>query len=204
MSGNFPLNPKPSSVGIKSTTPTITSMAQSGRRYVRRVGSQYWMIDVQFDLMRRVDFMPINAFIESQGGNFGTFDFFSHDNSIPQGDAVGRTPAVDVGSQTGTSITTVGWGANNVTVLKAGDIIRFANHTKVYKITADVSTSATDTTSGVTTINFTPALIQSPLAAELITVSNVPYRVHLEGQDTSYTMSGVDLYTFSLSLRESL
>lgn len=200
MSGAFPSSPLPSSVSVKSLTPTLYDITQSGKRNVRQLGMQRWSIDCRFpETLSKEQAMPILAFLMAQEGRYETFTFISPDLATPRGTVAGSTPVVTTGSQVGKSVNTSGW-ANSTLVLKAGDVIKFAGHSKVYMVTSDVTSGGT----GLATLTLSSPLITSPGAGESIVVENVPFNVQLTSDITEYNVTGPLLYSLSISMVEVL
>ena len=199
MSGAFPSTPILSAVELSSEVPTLLDLTQSGKRNVRQFGAQRWALNLSFpDTLSRDQFMPIFAFILKQKGRVGTFTFVSPELATPRGVATG-TPLVD-SAQTGDSVITDGWTASQTGIMKAGDIIKFASHNKVYMVTEDVNSDG----AGSATLPIEPALIQQVANDEAITVSNVPFTCMLAGETDTYSVSGPLLYAYGLSLLEVL
>jgi hypothetical protein len=197
MSGTFPTSPIPTAVEVTSASPTLLDMTHSGRRNVRQLGAQKWALDCSFpSTMSRAQFMPLFAFALSQAGRFGTFSFVSPDLATPQGGA-GGTPRVAGASQTGTSVTTDGW-TPSTNVLKAGDILKYSGHNKVYMMTADADADG----SGDATLVHYPPLMATIANNELITVIDVPFTVQLSEDVSKYTVTGPLLYNFKMSMLE--
>lgn len=82
---------------------------------------------------------------------------------------------------TGTTVYTEGWLANQSDVLKAGDFVKFAGHTKVYTVVDDVSSDAL----GLAALTIEPGLLADIVPDEVIQVENVPFLVTLIAPDTS-------------------
>ena len=133
MSGTYPASPEASSIKISSLKFNLMSESLSGRRQVRGIGGQRWALTASYNPMTRADFMPVFAFVVAQNGQFETFTF------VPP--IVGSTAGTGTG--TVTTNTSVAIGATTVSLtgltgsLKAGDYVKFANHTKIYMLVAD-------------------------------------------------------------------
>lgn len=172
MSGTFPSTPAPAACNLRSSQPTRVSTAQNLRVVVRTVGVQRWGFKLSYKARRRLDLAPILAFVLAQRGQAEAFQF------VPPGfDAQGvatGSPVTTAASQTGTSIATQGWTANVAAILKAGDFIKFASHSKVYMVVADAASDA----SGNATLSIQPALRQA-VTSDALTVRNVPFTVAL-------------------------
>ena len=70
-------------------------------------------------------------------------------------------------------------------ILKAGDLIKFANHSKVYMITADRNGSGF--------LTFYPGLVAAVINNEVITYNNVPITARLANDVQEFSV-GTDLY----------
>lgn len=77
----------------------------------------------------------------------------------------------------GKTVRTDGWVGSSAGVLKGGDFIRFAGHTKVYKVTAVADAD----TWGNVTLAIQPALTAPITPGQTITVADVPFTVSLDG-----------------------
>lgn len=196
MAGTFPTTPRLTSVSLESRSQTLISFSQSGRRNVRQAGAQRWKMKGSYSNLTRAQFMPVWAFLMDQEGQWDTFDFVIPDLATPQGTG-GGTPLVNGASQTGKSIITDGWN-NSETVFLAGDIFKFTGHQKVYMITSDVTSDG----SGNATLNFMPALNESPAENEALIVTAVPFRVQQAASTQSYTARNPLLYNFEVSFVE--
>ena len=108
---------------------------------------------------------------------------------------------VNGASQTGRSVVTDGWGTGSaLTVLKAGDFIKFTNHSKVYQITAD----ATCDTSGNATLAIEPELQTSPGNNEAIVTNPVPFTVFNDNDVVELSTGVNDVFTFTVSFCEAI
>ena len=74
---SFPTSPVPSTISIRSITPTFTSVTQSLKRQVRQRGGQRWLITANYPPLSRSDFAPVWAFAQLQKGQFNTYCFIS-------------------------------------------------------------------------------------------------------------------------------
>ena len=133
MSGTYPTTPIFSTIGFRSVNYNLSSQSISGRTQVRNIGGQRFEFSAQYTRMTRSEFAPILVFTMAQRGSAETFTIVLPQISSKSGDASGTilvNGAADIGA------TTV--GVDGVTgTLKAGDMVKFANHSKVYMLTAD-------------------------------------------------------------------
>jgi hypothetical protein len=199
VSGTFPSSPAFNSLNVKSIQPSFVSRTISGRRQARQIAGQFFTMTATFPPMTRAEFAPIDAFIMKQRGQYETFQLVLPVLSTGLGSPAG-TPLVAGASQTGRSIITDGW-TNDIQIFKAGDYLKFANHDKVYKVTADVSSHAS---LGTATIAIEPALITSPVNDSAITHSSVPFTVSLTTGVQEFSTGNSGLFSFEVDFSEAL
>ena len=200
MSGTFPSSPAFSSLEVTSIQPTFVSRTISGRRQARQIAGQYFGMRASFPPMSRAEFAPIDAFVMKQRGMYETFQLILPVLSTGLGSPAG-TPLVRTGSQTGRTVKTDGWTGGAV-IFKAGDFVKFANHDKVYKVVADVTSNASS--SAETQITIEPALITSPADDSAITHTNVPFLVSLTSGVQEFATNASGLFTYELDFVEVL
>ena len=198
MSGTFPSSPAFKSLSVSSVQPTFVSRSISGRRQSRQIGGQYFRMRATFPSMTRAEFAPIYAFVMAQRGRYESFTLIPPVLNAGLGSPAG-TPLVNGASQTGRSIVTDGWNAS-ITIFKAGDYLKFANHDKVYTVTAD----ATSNGSGASTITIEPALVTSPADDSAIIYTSVPFTVALRSGIQEFDTGTSGLFTFEIDFEEVL
>lgn len=201
MSGSIPTTKNPSKIKIVSHYPTIISVSHSLKKQVRSRGGQRWMIEYEYPVLTRVQFSELFAFLLKQRGRYDTFTISPPTVATPQGGIPG-SPIVQGANQTGRSVVTDGWGTTQSNVLVAGDFIKFANHSKVYMITANASSNGTGT--GEATLSIEPALITSPADNSAITVSSVPFTVSLADDNLESEVSMPEFYNLKLGFIETM
>lgn len=86
-------------------------------------------------------------------------------------------------------------------IMKASDIIKYANHSKVYMVTAD---GYVDYVTGIVTLNITPPLIEALADNEVITVNNVPFTVALKNAPQEFKTKNPSISKFALDLEEAI
>jgi hypothetical protein len=184
----YPASPAPRTIKITSETPALISVTRNLRRQSRTVGSHKWSFDLVYPRMSREDFAPLWAFTISQKGRFGTFPFIPPIYGKTSGGATG-TLAVGGGYAVGIStITTTGLSGT----LKSGDFIKFENHSKVYMITSD----------GSTTLKFEPALIAAVASGDLIDYKTVEFTVALDDKEQVMVVDNNGFTQYSVKLTE--
>ena len=167
MAGAFPISTaKFQSLGIKSIQNTIISKSVSGKKLARQIDGQRWGFTARVITAKRSDvYGELMAFIVKQRSGKENFTIVPPEVEDARGTASG-TPN-GTASAGATSITLGGSGTGT---LKAGDMIKFDNHDKVYMVVADQS----DISTGTLTIE--PPLTTAVSSTD-ITYDNVPFTV---------------------------
>jgi hypothetical protein len=197
MSGALPTAINPVSATIQSIQPTRVSVSHSLKRQTRSNSVQRWGLSFAYGRLSRAVVMQFYAFLLSQRGQADTFTTILPGHTVPQGTWLG-TPVVAGASQTGTSIALSGFTASQFGVAKAGDLLKFAGHTKVYMVTADANSTGT----GTATLSIQPALLVSPGNLEAITTSNVPFTVSLASDNVGTQLQAGPLYGLNIDMIE--
>ena len=198
--GNYPSTPAFSGVNFKIETTTQQTTSLSQKRYRNSIGTTFFTATAQYPPMTKAEFRPVMAFLAKCQGPLNEFDIVLPEVSENLGDTAGSTPEVN-GDQAATSTTISMDGfAFSVNVLKAGDLIRFTNHTKVYMVTDDVTSSGT----GTATVNITPALISGVSNNEAVTINNVPFRMTLANDGQEISIGTTEFYQYEIDLIEVL
>jgi hypothetical protein len=181
MSGTYPTTPVFSSLNFTSEYFNLSSQTISGRMQVRNIGGQRFRFTASYPPMSRSEFGPVNAFIMSQRGMAETFSIVLPEASTKSGNATGTLSANANAAIGATSVAVTGITGT----IKAGDLIKFANHTKVYMVTADRA--------GAGTLTFFPGLVSAVVSSEGITYNNVPFTARLANDVQEFSV-GTDLY----------
>jgi len=199
MSGAFPISTaKFESLGIKSIQNTIISKTVSGKKLARQIDGQRWGFTARVITAKRSDvYGDLMAFIVKQRSGKENFTIIPPEVEDARGTASG-TPH-GTASAGDTSITLGGTGTGT---LKAGDMIKFANHSKVYMVVADQS----DISTGTLTIE--PPLTTAVSSSD-IQFDNVAFTVHLTNDVQEFGVAGADkdgnaLYQFEFDVEEAL
>lgn len=201
MSGTLPTTPGFAEAALIYDQPVVISKSESRRRQTRIVAGHLWKIAVSYPPMTRDEFAPIFAFAVSQRGAFDTFTLTLPQHDTPRGTATG-TPLVNGAHGRGAvSISTDGWTNNITGIMKAGDILKFASHSKVYMITADANSGPT---TGPATLLITPPLIESLADNEVITVNDVPFTVGFKNRPQEFKTKNPSISKFALDLEEAI
>ena len=196
MSGSLPLV-EFDAINFKTSQKTLISQADDGTQFTRQIDGQRFSFTLSFPLKTRSDINPLIAFILKQRSRKETFTI-----TLPSyiGDAKGTVG----GSPTGTAsagATSITLGGTRSGSLLAGDLIKFASHSKVYMVVADNS----DISSGALTIE--PPL-KSAISGSAITFDSIPITVRLtsdvqEFQSNISDINGELLFNYEVDVIEA-
>jgi hypothetical protein len=197
--GNFPSSPGFSAAGFKMNAPTKKTVTTSGRMTRLQTATTLWTGTLVFPPMTLLEFRPIQAFIALTQGSLHEFDVVIQNVSLSTSanrDSVNAT--VDGAHSVGDTTIQIDTNINSDNVLKAGDVVRFANHTKVYMVTTDCNTDG----SGNATMNIQPALLETLTNNEGITTNNTPFRMILANDTQEFGYQTNSLVSYELDVRE--
>ena len=201
MSGAFPTSKKPRVFNFSSNRPNSTAYTLSGKRSVKQFAAQYFTFSVQMPPMNQADFMEFYSFLVKQKGSFDTFTFqYPLEN---QGVDKGQTDIAVNGSASAgaTQVPMDGFSTSTDDVLKAGDLIKFANHDKIYMITDDENANSSGE---VAAVDIEPPLQAAVVNNEAVTVNQPSFTVALEQDDVLYSTDAAGFFTLSFDVREVL
>lgn len=199
MSGVYPVTFGFSAVDFRSIDPTLVSEAQSGRQFVRKLGAQQWRFTVRHPVLTENQWRELAAFRNKQRGQYEPFTIVLPLISQPMGAASG-TPTATAAQAGATQVSTTGWTANIAEILRAGDKLVFAGHTKVYEVSETVSSSST----GTATLTLYPPLLKAVAAGEAVTCRDVPFTVRFAGPEQRYSLSAPDFCATDAEMLEVL
>jgi len=198
MSGALPTTPVFNAMNFKDESNTLISISDSGRRFARKIDNQRWKFTVGYQNLTRAEFAPILAFITKQRGAKETFTV-----TPPKiKDALGsETTTISVNGIHAVGDSTIaidGFNADSAGSLKAGDFLKFASHTKIYMVVADVTPS-----SNAATVTIEPPLIEALADDSTVTYDDVSFTVYLEGTVQTYDLGINDLYNYEFDVCEA-
>ena len=195
MSGQFPTSPNFRSLNFKDNRPTLLNQTLSGKKQVRQIGSQYFSFTVQMPPLQQDKFQEVFAFIQKQKGSFEDFTIQAPIDNL--GASKSETDILVNGVHSAGDNTIAMDGFSQTTgALKAGDLIKFANHSKVYMVSEDANASG-----GAVTVTISPNLVASLSDNEAVTVNKPSFTVYLES-DVLYTTDASGFYSISFDVRE--
>jgi hypothetical protein len=191
-------------INIKSEQRTLVSTTDSGKTFRRQIDGQRWSFTVSYPLMPRTTFAPIQAFIIKQRSQKEDFTITFPSYLDAQGHENTTINVNGVHAVGDTTIAIDGFHNDGADRLKAGDFIKFANHSKVYMIVADVTSS-----SNAATVTIEPPLRSALADNEVVTYDDVPFKVHLnsdvqEFQANTSNNEGKPLFKYEFDVIESL
>lgn len=139
----------------------------------------------------------LKAFLLKMRGRSGRFYFKPPD--LDQSGTMAGTGVVSGAGQTGDSLLTSGWGANQSELFLAGDYIEV--NTELKMITETISSDA----SGVATLVFEPKLRRSPADAATITTADPKAIMRFtDSEQARWALTAPLLVGFSLDIVEAL
>ena len=206
MSGAFPIsNSKFQTMGIKSTQTTIISQSQSGKKLARQIDGQRFGFTAKIITAKRSDvYGELMGFIMKQRSGKENFTIVPPEVKDARGSETGTVLVNGSHTAGDTTIAMDGFASDTAGALKTGDFIKFANHSKVYMVVADVTPS-----SNAATVTIEPPLVSSLADNETVTYDSVPFTVYLTNDVQEFGAIGSDasgnlLYEFELDVEEAL
>ena len=144
------------------------------------------------------------AFVIKQRGSKENFTIVPPEVKSTRGTETGTVLVNGVHNVGDNTIAMDGFAGDGAGRFKAGDLIKFASHTKVYMIVEDVTSS-----SNASTVTIEPPLISALTDDSIVTYNNVPFTVHLVNDLQEFGGVGADnngnvLYKFELDVEESI
>ncbi len=196
MSGAFPTSPSFRTLNFTDNRPTLINRTLSGKKQVRQIGGQYFSFTVAMPPLEQLDGQSIFAFLQKQKGSFENFTITYPINN--KGTSKNETDILVNGSHSlsDSTIALDGFSHTN-NALRAGDLIKFANHSKVYMVQDDVTAS-----SGAATVSISPNLVATLADNEAVTVNKPSFTVYLESNEITYSTDISGLFNISFDVRE--
>lgn len=196
--GQFPTTPSFNAINFKINTPVIVSETNSGK--VRRAGygHSFYSFDVKYPNLTASQLGEVTGFCATAMGQMFSFEIVLPELSVSKAsntsaNNIATSSTVSVG-QRYVNLTGL---PSNTTVLKAGDFFRFNNHSKVYMVTQDCTSSGT-----TANLQFSGAAVSSVTSGTRIWTNGVPFTVILANPEQAFDASYGGISTLSLSMRE--
>jgi hypothetical protein len=198
MSGQFPTDPNFRSLNFKDSRPALLNQTLSGRKQVRQIGAQYFSFTVAMPPLQQEKAQEIFAFLQKQKGSFENFTIVAPLDNLGAGKSETDIQVVGAHTSGDASIALDGFTANQTGALKAGDLIKFANHSKVYMVQSDIDSNG----SGALTVLISPNLVTALTDNVAVTVNKPSFTVYLENNEIVYSTDANGFYSISFDVRE--
>ena len=206
MSGAFPISTsKFETMGFSSIQSTIISKSISGKKLSRTIDSQRWAFTISIiTSTRSTAYGELMAFIVKQRSGKENFTIIPPELEDARGNETGSVLVNGNQSAGDTTIAMDGFAGDGAGRFKAGDLIKFASHDKIYMVISDVTSS-----SNAATVTIEPPLIADIANDSAVTYDNVPFTVHLTNDAQEFGAIGSDedgnlLYKYELDVEETL
>ena len=206
MSGAFPISTaKFETLGIKSIQNTIISKSVSGKKLARQIDNQRFAFTVRIITGTRSDvYGELMAFIIKQRSGKENFTIIPPEIQDARGSETGTVLVNGAQSAGDTTIAMDGFAGDGAGRFKAGDLIKFASHTKVYMVVSDVTSS-----SNAATVTIEPPLVADIADDSGVTYDDVAITVYLTSDIQEFGSVGADkdgniLYKFEFDVEEAL
>jgi hypothetical protein len=196
MSGQFPTDPNFRSLVFTDNRPILLNQTLSGKKSARQIGAQYFSFTVQMPPVDQLKAQEIFAFLSKQKGGFENFTIAAPLNN--KGNSHSETDIlVNGATSAGASAVPMDGFSHTNHALRAGDLIKFAGHTKVYMVQDEVTASG-----GSATVNIQPNLVANVADNEAVTTNKPLFNVYLANDEIRYTTDISGFYNISFDVRE--
>ena len=196
MSGQFPTDPNFRSLVFTDNRPVLINQTLSGKKSARQIGAQYFSFTVQMPPVDQLKAQEIFAFLSKQKGGFENFTIAAPLNN--KGTSHNETDIlVNGATSAGASAVPMDGFSHTNHALRAGDLIKFAGHSKVYMVQDEVTASG-----GSATVNIQPNLVANVADNEAVTTNKPLFNVYLANDEIRYTTDISGFYNISFDVRE--
>ena len=196
MSGTFPTDPNFRALQFKDNRPILLNQTLSGKKSARQIGAQYFSFTVQMPPVDQLKAQEIFAFLSKQKGGYENFTIAAPLNN--KGTSHSETDIlVNGATSAGASAVPMDGFSHTNHALRAGDLIKFAGHSKVYMVQDEVTASG-----GSATVNIQPNLVADVADNEAVTTNKPLFNVYLANDEIRYTTDTSGFYNISFDVRE--
>lgn len=196
MSGQFPTDPNFKSLVFTDNRPILLNQTLSGKKSARQIGAQYFSFTVQMPPVDQLKAQEIFAFLSKQKGGYENFTIAAPLNN--KGTSHSETDIlVNGATSAGASAVPMDGFSHTNHALRAGDLIKFAGHSKVYMVQDEVTASG-----GGATVNIQPNLVANVANNEAVTTNKPLFNVYLANDEIRYTTDTSGFYNISFDVRE--
>jgi hypothetical protein len=207
------------SVELSSQEQILKNRTNSGRYVSRAASYQFWKINIKYNPLTRLEFMPVYTFLLEKRGGLKPFYVSLPQYTVPQdstfdGSGYEDTLSPSITYLAGeTSMTVDALSYNYIThgTPLPGDVFNIndssnSNHKKVYMVTR-VETAANyfgspAPQSNELIVHFTPSLSKDVASTATLDFTNPLFKVVLSNDVQQYSLSTNNLYQYNLSLEE--
>ena len=196
MSGTYPTTPEFRSLNFASEQKTLTSTTDSGKMFSTQIDGQRFKFSATYPPMSRSDFAPVYAFIMKQRSQKETFQISLPDIKNAKGNVSGTVLVKNSHTAGDTTITVDAMTGT----LKAGDLVQFAGHNKVYMVVAD----ATADGSNEATLTIEPPLRSAVSDNAVVTYDGIEFTVRLTNDLQQFSTDDLDTFKFEVDFIEAL
>jgi len=186
----------PSGMQIESVDPVYRSKSVGGKRSLRSSAPQYYNATLKYPPQTKAEFAKVSSFIDLIRNTSAPFYLSLPQLNSGQGSGLGM-PLVNGASQTGSTLVTDGWDADEIGLMLAGDPLKISGSDKVYKTAYDVDSDS----SGNASIVITPKLQFTPADNAAIVITNIEMKVDLI-KDHDFAVSAPSLFAHELDVEE--
>ena len=188
----WPTSPQFMAVNFENKEYNVYAESVTGRPQARGLGGQKWMFSAQYNNMTEASMLPIMAYSTALRGSRTTTTVVLPELS-DQSSGVSGTLTVSGSHSIGDDTISV---TGTSGIHKAGKFVKFAGHSKVYMITADLSGSGT--------LNIVPPITNSLAGSEGVTYDAVPFTVRLVPGTYKINLGLPNIYTYQVDFMEEI
>ena len=184
----------PSSISLVSVHPTRIATTLNGIEQRASGTGQYYRITAEYSNLTQAQVRQIMAHMAGESGplNSFTFQLPTYLGTITgSGASMGTVGTTAIGSSS-VSLTV---GSGSSPYFKAGDLFKFANHTKVYQATADSTT---------TSLVFKPPVRATVPTSTAITTTSLSMTVRYATDNQEFSINTDQYSSFSIEFIEVL
>lgn len=191
-------NLTPNSMQVISVNPTKVTTSINGVEQRLASTGQYFRFVGTYSNLTQANQRAVFGHIQGRAGPLNTFtislpSYMGNSTAGFTGTISGVTESANATSFTATA------SSNNTAILKAGDLIKFSSHNKIYTVTSDVTSGA----AGACTIYIYPGLRQA-VTSNTITHRSVQPTVRYASDNAEFGLGPDQFTTFTLEFIEVL
>lgn len=202
------------SIEINSIFPGTQVETDTGKVYRLNYGSQYFKVQIEYPTLTRNEARQVIGFLQARQGNLTEFDLplgmFGDSSGARATLSPPPDPTLNVASNIWIGESSVDYtsqwsstyynSATHGNFLNVGDYFKFANHPKVYQITAITNPDSI----GSGSFEFSPPLQANVAATVDIEVMDVKMTAFLDSDVIQYSAGLVGHVNLALNLREDI